>query len=339
MLKEGIFSSLSLVPFRMTASAFAISFADKLGVTPNPDEVASELQLIGLLRTAGLANAATRRMEVLVGKAPFLDDVAAAPSTTTERRVVDSWLAEHHGNAARTLIPSATLNADGVPRFVVALPRDAGPALIDAITAELSQDGADTELRNFLDEILIEDLAFIDFEPGIGFGALTAATAPIPATRVCAISPRASEVLALDVAVEASQVSELVTVIRNVNDAVTVDDLLNNRLGDVREAVVHAGVAGAVPTLVAGALGSIRDGRVSALVWRCVQRVGDAPMLDGEFAHDIDNAGTALSVLGFAHFVLARIGDDIELVPLGSVSGNTLVISLSREYLSRAGVA
>lgn len=323
----------------MTTSAFSNSFAYELGATPSPDEVASELQLIGMLRAAGLAAAANRRLEVLVGKAPFLDDVAAAASLTTERRAVDNWLAEHHGDAARTLIPSATLNADGVPRFVVALPRDAGPSLINSITAELSQDGADTELRNFLDEILIEDFAFVDFDPGVGFAALTAATAPVPATSVCAISPRASEVLALDVAVEASNVSELVTVIRNVNDSVTIDDLLHNRLGDAREAIVHAGLASAVPTVVAGALGSIRDGRISALVWRCVQRMGDAPTLDGEFEHDIDNAGTVLSVLGFAHFVLALIDDDLELVPLGSVSGNMLVISLSREYLSRAGAA
>jgi hypothetical protein len=142
--------------------------------------------------------------------------------------------------------------------------------------------------------------------------------------------------LALDLAVEASQVAELVTVIRNVNNSVTVDELMNERMANVREAVVHAGIAGAVPAIVAGALGSIRDGRLAAIVWRCVQRVGDTPMLDGEFAHDIDNAGTVLSVLGFAHFVLAQIEDDVELVPLGSVSGNTLVISLSREYLSRA---
>ncbi|GEM_PF-2434465 len=322
----------------MTASAFSSAFAYESAVTPNPDEVASELQLISLLRSAGLVATADRRLEVLIGRAPLLHDVTAAASMTSERQVVDSWLTAQHGYAARTLIPAATLTADGVPRFVVAMPRDAGAALIASITAELSQAGADTELRNFLDEILIEDLAFIDFDPGMGFAALTAATAPIPATTVCAVSTRASEVLALDVAVEASQVSELVTVIRNVNNSVTIDGLMNNRLSDVREAVVHAGIAGAVPSLVAGALGAIRDGRIGALVWRCVQRVGDPPMLDGEFAHDIDCAGTVLSVLGFAHFVLAQIGDDVELVPLGSVNGNAVVISLSREYLLRAGV-
>lgn len=323
----------------MTASAFSNSFSYELGVTPSPDEVASELQLIGMLRSAGFTEAANRRLDVLVNKAPFVNDVSDAASMISQRRIVDGWLAEHHGDATRTLIPSASLTTDGVPRFVVALPRDAGPALVSAITAELSHDGADSELRNFLDEILIEDLAYIDFDPGIGFGALTAATAPVPAASICAISSSASEVLSLDAAVEASNVTGLVTVIRNVNDSVTVDDLMSERLGDVREAVVHAGAASAVPNLVAGALGSIRDGRIGAIVWRCVQRIGDAPRIDGEFEHDIDNAGTVLSVLGFSHFVLAQIGDDIELVPLGSVSGNTLVISLSREYLSRAGVA
>lgn len=329
---------LSFVSNRMTASAFTNSFAFELGVTLNPDEITSELQLIGLLRSAGLSEAANRRLEVLVGKAPMVDDVVAAASHTTERRSVDRWLAEQHGEAHRTLIPSATLNTDGIPRFVVALPRDAGPALLTAITAELSQDGADSELRNFLDEMLIEDQAFIDFDPGIGFAVLTAATAPVPANNVFAVSANASEVLALDAAVEATEVAELVTVIRNVNSSVTIDDLMSNRMADAREAIVHAGIAGAVPSIVANALNTIRDGRISAVVWRCVQRVGDAPMLEGEFDHDIDNAGTVLSVLGFSHFVLAQINDDIELVPFGSVNGNTLVVSLSREYLSRAGV-
>ena len=177
-----------------------------------------------------------------------------------------------------------------MPRFVVALPRDAGDSLVEQITAELSYDGADSELRNFLDEILIEDLAFIDFDPGVGFAVLTAATAPVPATAVCAVSTRASEVLALDVAVEASGVDHLVTVIRNVNGSVTVDALLANRMTDARELVVHAGVAASVPGIVAGSLSSIRDGRVAAITWRCQQRIGDVAMLDEEFAHNISKA-------------------------------------------------
>ncbi|MEP6834010.1 MAG: hypothetical protein ABJB74_11475 [Gemmatimonas sp.] len=322
----------------MTASAFTNAFTYEQGAFPSPDEVASELHLLGLLRTSGFAESANRRLEALVAKAPFVDVVAAAANANSERRVIDFWLAENHGDAARTLIPSASLNADGLPRFVVALPRDAGDALVHAINSELSHDGADSELRNFLDEILTEEMAFVDFDPGVGFAILTAATAPVPATAVCAVSTRASEVLALDVAVEASGVDELVTVVRNVNEAITVDDLLNNRMSDAREIVVHAGIAGSVATIVAGALSSIRDGRVGAITWRCLQRVGDVPMLDDDFARDIDNAGTVLSVLGFQHFAIAQIDDDVELVPLGAVSGNTMVISLSREYLTRAGV-
>lgn len=322
----------------MTASAFTNPFTYELGTFPSPDEVASELQLLGLLRMSGFHESANRRLEALVAKAPFIDTVAAAASASSERKTVDEWLAEKHGDASRTLIPSALLTADGLPRFVVAMPRDASDALIDSITRELSQEGADSELRNFLDEILVEEMAFIDFDPGVGFAALTAATAPIPATAVCAVSARASEVLALDIAVAASGVDELLTVIRNVNGAVTVDELLNNRMSDAREVVVHAGIAGSVPSVVAGALSSIRDGRVGALTWRCVQRLGDVPMLEEDFARDLDNAATVLSVLGFQHFAIAQIEDDVELVPLSAVTGNATVISLSREYLTRMGV-
>lgn len=322
----------------MTASAFTNAFTYEQGAFPSPDEVASELHLLGLLRTSGFSESANRRLEALVAKAPLVDAVAEAANATTERNVVDFWLAERHGDAARTLIPSASLNAEGLPRFVVALPRDAGDALIESITAELSYDGADSELRNFLDEILIEELAFIDFDPGVGFAVLTAATAPIPATAVCAVSARASEVLALDVAVEASGVDELVTVIRNVNASVTVDELLANRMSDAREVVVHAGAAAAIPGVVAGSLSSIRDGRISAFTWRCQQRIGDVPMMDEDFARGIDNASTVLSVLGFRHFAIAQVADDVELVPISAIAGNTIVISLSREYLARNGV-
>lgn len=323
----------------MTASAFTNPFSYELGTFPSPEEVSSELQLLGLLRTSGFPEAANRRLEALVAKAPFIDEVAAAANATSERSLIDEWLAEHHGDATRTLLPSASLNAEGLPRFVVAMPRDASAAQIESVTHELSHNGADSELRNFLDEILIEEFAFVDFEPGVGFAMLTAATAPVPATAVYAVSPRASEVLALDAAVDASGVTELVTVIRNVNGAVTVDDIVNNRMGEARELIVHAGVASAVPSVVSGCLGSIRDGRIGAIAWRCAPRTGDALMLEGEFAHDVDNAGTVLSVLGFQHFVLAAVGDDVELIPLGSVAGNTLVISLSREYLVHVGAA
>ncbi|MGV3710563.1 MAG: hypothetical protein ACO1Q7_17160 [Gemmatimonas sp.] len=323
----------------MTASAFTNVFTYEQGAFPSPDEVASELHLLGLLRTSGFSTAADRRLDALVSKAPHIDAVAAAASATIERKTVDAWLAEQHGDAARTLIPSAALNGEGLPRFVVAMPRDASDMLVASVNAELTENGADSELRNFLDEILVEELAFIDFDPGVGFAALSAATAPVPATAVCAVSPRASEVLALDVSVQASMVDEIMTVIRNVNGAVTVDDLLNNRMSNVRELVVNAGMPGAVPAVVAGALAAIRDGRVSAITWRCEQRAGDVLMHDEEFARDIDNAGTVLAVLGFQHFALAQVDDDVELVPLGAVAGNTTVISLSREYLAKFGVA
>jgi hypothetical protein len=323
----------------MTASAFTNVFTYEQGAFPSPDEVASELHLLGLLRTSGFSASADRRLDALVSKAPLIDAVAAAASATIERKTVDAWLAEQHGDASRTLIPSASLNAEGLPRFVVALPRDASDAVVASVNAELTENGADSELRNFLDEILVEELAYIDFDPGVGFAALSAATAPVPATSVCAVSPRASEVLALDMSVQSSMVDETMTVIRNVNASVNVDDLLNNRMSDAREVVVNAGAPSAVPAIVSGALNAIRDGRVSAITWRCQQRTGDVLMHDEEFARDIDNAGTVLAVLGFQHFAIAQIEDDVELVPLGAVAGNTIVISVSREYLAKFGAA
>ncbi len=119
----------------MTASAFTNTFAYEQGGFPSPDEVASELHLLGLLRTSGFAQSANRRLQALVANAPLVDAVAAVANATNERKIVDFWLAENHGDAARTLIPSAALNAEGLPRFVVALPRDAGDALVESISA------------------------------------------------------------------------------------------------------------------------------------------------------------------------------------------------------------
>jgi hypothetical protein len=319
----------------MTASAFSNLLSFDLGSTPSPDEIESELQLLGLLRVAGMSQAANRRLETLAARAPYADSVVEAQSAAKERRAVDEWLAEHHGDALRTLIPSASVNTDGQPRFVVAMPRDGDEALMEAIRAELSGQGADGELRNFLDEVLVDDLAYIDFDPGVGFAALTAATAPVPATAVCAVTDHAGTVLALDAAVEASGLTENVRVLRNVNATVTVDTLASSLMSDAREFVVHAGIASVVPAVAQGALTAIRDGRVSAMTWRSVQRVGDHLMDDHTFAHEIDNAGTVLAVLGFTHFALTQVGDDVELVPLAAVAGNTIIVSLSREYLSR----
>ncbi len=323
----------------MTASVSPTIFKYELGTFPSPDEVASELQLLGLLRVSGFPDAADKRLQALAAKAPFVDSVIATVSATNERRHVDSWLAQEHGDATRTLIPSASLTAEGLPRFVVALPRDASDTLLYSVQRELSSQGADAELRNFLDEILTDELGYIDFDPGIGFAALTAATAPVPATSVCAVSSRASEVLALDAAVQSSAVAEIVRVLRNVNGSVTVDMLTNDLMSEVREFVVHAGIASAVPAVVHGSLNAIREGRVAAVAWRSAQRTGDVFLDETSWAHEIDNAGTVLGVLGFTHFALAQIADEVELVPLSLVTGNALVISLSREYLLRANVS
>ncbi|MEP6781992.1 MAG: hypothetical protein ABJC26_18985 [Gemmatimonadaceae bacterium] len=323
----------------MSATAYQTTFKYELGSFPSPDEVASELQLLGMLRVSGFPDAADKRLQALISKAPFVDSVIATVNATNERRNVDAWLSNEHGDSPRTLIPSASLTTEGLPRFVVALPRDASDALLLSVQRELSSEGADPELRNFLDEILTDELAYIDFDPGIGFAALTAATAPVPATYVYAVSSRASEVLALDVAVASSAVNESMQVLRNVNGNVTVDMLANDTMTDTREMVVYAGIASAVPAIVHGSLNAIRDGRVAAIVWRCMQRVGDMMLDEYAFAHEIDNAGTVLSVLGFTHFALAQVEDDVELVPLAAVAGNSIVVSLSREYLSRENIS
>jgi hypothetical protein len=323
----------------MTALAYPLSLTFEAGSFASPDEVSSELQLINFLRLGGLAESARRRLATLVSRAPLVDAVDCAKNFAKERHFVDVWLAENHGDAVRTLIPCATLTPDGVPRFVVAVPRDASPAVLHAISCELVHGGADTELRKFLDEILVEELAYIDFDPGIGFAALTAASAPVPAMATCAVSASASEMLALDAAIQSSELSSCVRVLRNAKGTITTDYIVNDLFDDVREVVVYAGSALAVPAVVHGALNAIRDGRVAAVAWRCEQRAGDLQVSAETFDVEIDSAGTVLSVLGFQHYALAMIDDDVELVPLVMANGNSLVISLSREYLSRAGAA
>ena len=321
----------------MTALAYPLSLTFEAGSFPSPDEVASELQLIAFLRSAGLPESARRRLERLLSRAPLIDAADIVKEQAGERHVVDRWLVNNHGNASRTFIPSAALNADGVPRFVVAVPRDASAAVMHAVSCELTQDGADAELRNFLDEILVDELAYIDFDPGIGFAALSAATAPIPALATCAVSGDASEMLALDAAIESTPVSAFMRVLRNVKGTITTDHIVNEVLDDAMETVIYAGSAHSVPAIVHGALNSIRDGRVAAVAWRCVQRPGDIQVGEDTFNFEIESAGTVLSVLGFSHFALAAVDDDVELIPLTSAAGNSLVVSLSREYLVRVG--
>jgi hypothetical protein len=301
--------------------------------------VVSELQLLGMLRAAGFHAAAESRLRVLVNRAPFLDAVDSARNAAAERNTVDQWLAADHGDALRTFIPSATLTGAGIPRFVVAVPRDADQRVLHAISSELAGNGADAELRNFLDEILTDELAFIDFDPGVGFAALTAATAPVPAIATCAVSAGAGALLALDASIQASNLPTFIRVLRNVSGSITTDFLAADILNEARDMVVYAGNACAVPAVVHGAMNTARDGRIVAFAWRCVQRVGDAPRSAEAFAHEVDSAGTVLGVLGFTHFALVQVDDDVELVPLAAAAGNELVVSLSREYLTRSGVA
>ncbi|MCC6243114.1 MAG: glycosyltransferase family 4 protein [Gemmatimonadaceae bacterium] len=73
-------------------------------------------------------------------------------------------------------IPSAQQVADGVPRFFV--PGVAGePGWDEAVVAE-SEGGVDAEIRAFLDAQLETGDVLLDLNPGFGFVALSATTAP-----------------------------------------------------------------------------------------------------------------------------------------------------------------
>lgn len=95
----------------------------------------------------------------------LLDHCAATDAALQQRQIAGEMV----------IIPSLTESAPSIPRFHVGVTETelAHPAVVAFLQAE-QETGAQAELRNFLEQALLDADRYIDLDPGVGAGVLSA---------------------------------------------------------------------------------------------------------------------------------------------------------------------
>lgn len=151
------------------------------------DVLASLLpQLVADALSRGHVRSAAMTFEQAASLLPF-----DHPAMQTARQLLDRCAATDTALQQRqiagemVIIPSLTESAPGIPRFHVGVTEAelAHPAVVAFLQAE-QETGAQAELRNFLEQALLDADRYIDLDPGVGAGVLSAlslASGPIVA--------------------------------------------------------------------------------------------------------------------------------------------------------------
>jgi glycosyltransferase involved in cell wall biosynthesis len=163
-------------------------------------------------------------------------------------------------------LASAQCDASGLPRFVITRPAGITAIEWDAISSVERSGGVDAEFRLFLDAQLDAGDTMIDAAPGIGFVALSAATAPCGGVTVVTIC---------DTVDDAGRIGDLgadagATIVSLIADRDTTSQVLAAHSASVSERLqrifVHASAA-QIPELLPQLDAVLRDGTVAAICW------------------------------------------------------------------------
>ncbi len=142
-------------------------------------------------------------------------------------------------------IPSAQVNADGQPRFHLPAPT-ATDGWAEAVTEE-ADGGVAADIRIFLDAQLGDGDVLVDLDPGFGFVALGAATAPGGQPTVLVRTADSGRLAQWQAAA-----NEVAAVIEAApTDWAALVTLVDTRLDEQGRLFVHVNSAEAVPTLTA----------------------------------------------------------------------------------------
>jgi predicted HAD superfamily hydrolase len=282
-------------------------------------------EVASALRGAGFRHAADASLRLTASTAahvPLPDPSSLDAGAENALAAMDARLADLITQHAMPLIPSVHAGAGGGPRFVVGA-RDLS-ALVAAISVEHGDHGVDAELRIFLDEALRAGDCFLDTAPGLGFAALSAATAG-PLVAVLTQHHDLKDGSQLMRAAGASACASKV----QAHGAEPLDRLPLPALAGDELFLLHVGDAAQVAPVLRGARGLIQGGRLGTVAWRRRAALGDeatAPHV----------AVGVLDVLGFEHFALVVGADGVELVPVAAMPDSEMVFSLSPSFLARA---
>ncbi len=234
------------------------------------------------------------------------------------------------------LLPSATLRADGRPRFVLPLV----PHLIQSdggirhlVNRELHHDGFERMTRDLLDAHLEEGDLFIDAGAHWGVMSLSAVTAPAGGVRAIAIEPHPSNVAVLMQAISVNQMADSIVVVSGAAGegssilqlqlgttmghslrpsartggirrglhvpVIAIDDLLAS-VGrrTANRIVIKVDVEGFEPEVLLGAKETIESGHVALIIWER----GMDYRNNEETRAKANAAADWLSGLGFRHY-------------------------------------
>jgi glycosyltransferase involved in cell wall biosynthesis len=213
----------------------------------------------------------------------------------------------------QTAIPSIQQNDAGLPRFRVPTDGD-DPQFADAARIE-AEGGVEAECRAFLDAQMESGDVLLDVNPGFGFVALSAATAPngLPTVLVAGVSHARLQQLQ-DAAADAGGWIDAV----DASDRETLLAALDGRLEPEGRVFVHA-VSANVPWVCRTLAPFVENGRLLAVC------VSDA--FSSERWVDADHA---LAASAFAPCALVERGGAAELLPItGPPSAPVIAIPAS----------
>jgi glycosyltransferase involved in cell wall biosynthesis len=196
-------------------------------------------------------------------------------------------------------IPSVQRVSHDLPRFRVPVALSDEEA--DAVEAAESTGGVDADVRAFLDAQLEEGDLFVDLDPGLGFVALGAATAPGGiVTVLVSESDEAVRARLQDAAVEVGGWLEWCAPTDHASLRAAVEA---HRAGGGR--VLVQASAAQLPVVAEALAALVRD---EALVAMCVR--------DAAWCDDWDALVAFLRVLGLTPAVMTMRGDEALLVPV-----------------------
>ena len=299
-----------LGPSALVASAVsAASAADRAWTTQLPFVIDAALRRGHVRAAALLHEVASSHLDLdsaALRAARVLIDHTAAADAAMQRLQLE-------GDAV--VIPSLTEVSPGQPRFLVGLHWDelSHPDVQDFVKHELVN-GHQAELRNFLDDVLSRTDEFIDLDPGVGVGVLTALTVPtnVATVRVVQRDPMLHAILQRNV--------------HRVSDAPTVE-LLSSAQHAKQGLFASAGASRSIIHVGSRGLDGLHD----ALADIPTRAVAIACMVSGDARTD---TLSALTQAGCSLFVLVSNASEFELMPFEDECGAAYVFALSPRFVA-----
>ena len=263
----------------------------------------------GLVRTAAMLHEASLEHAGITSDAidtsrQRIDACAALDAALQQRQL--------HGELA--FVPSLSSSRSGTPRFVTGVRWEelSHPAVAAYMVGELG-DGAQAELRNFLEETLRDGALLLDLEPGVGTAVLTALS-----WAGGTVHARAWQSDAMLHALISRNTAHAGLAGRlDLQASVASPADLQTRTTP-SQTIIHLGSHSAAPFT---SLLKSWASRATAVVWQTGA------------AQDQTQA-SALTSLGFTLFVLAEREGEMLLVPYAADASATTAFALSHAYVA-----